>query len=100
MRKIKLEVDPGAAGNTLPLRTYKPMYKTLPTKDIIEPTRTVKLVAYKGQEIHCLGSINPQHRLGGGGGKKEKKLRVGPSSMSLMFHQHLLLVCQHARKLD
>ena len=30
MRKIKLKVDTGAAGNTLPLRTYKQMYKTLP----------------------------------------------------------------------
>ncbi len=30
MRKIKLKVDTGAAGNTLPLRTCKQMYKTLP----------------------------------------------------------------------
>ena len=30
MRNIKLKVDTGAAGNTLPLRTYKQMYKTLP----------------------------------------------------------------------
>ena len=31
--------------------------------------------------------------------KKEKKKKTSqrPSSMSLMFHQHLLLVCQHAR---
>ena len=68
MRKIKLKVDTGAAGNTLPLRTYKQMYKTLPLrtykqmyktlppKDILEPTRNVKLVAYSGQEIPCLGS--------------------------------------------
>ena len=30
MRKITLKVDSGAEGNTLPLRTYKQMYKTLP----------------------------------------------------------------------
>ena len=93
MRKIKLKVDTGAAGNTLPLRTYKQMYKTFPPKDILEPTRNVKLVAYNGQEIPCLGSTNLQLRFG-------KKPSRRPSSMSLMFHQHLLLVCQHARKLD
>ena len=32
IRKIRLKVDTGAAGNTLPLRTYKQMYKTLPPK--------------------------------------------------------------------
>ena len=64
MRKIKLKVDTGAAGNTLPLRTYKQMYKTLPPKHILEPTSNVKLVAYNGQEIPCLGSINLQLRFG------------------------------------
>ena len=93
IRKIKLKVDTGAAGNTLPLRTYKQMYKTLPPKDIIEPTKNVRLVAYNGQEIPCLGSINLQLRFG-------EKPSQRPSSMSLMFHQHLSLVCQHARKLD
>ena len=64
IRKIKLKVDTGAAGNTLPLRTYKQMYKTLPPKDILEPTKNVRLVAYNGQEIPCLGSINLQLRFG------------------------------------
>ena len=92
MRKIKLKVDTGAAGNTLPLRTYKQMYKPPPPpppppkkkkkrkkkkkkkkeekkkkkkkKDILEPTRNVKLVACNGQEIPCLGSINLQLRFG------------------------------------
>ena len=40
------------------------MYKTLPPKDVLEPTRNVKLVAYNGQEIPCLGSINLQLRFG------------------------------------
>ena len=68
MRKIKLKVDTGAAGNTLPFRTYKQMYKTLPQKDILEPTRNVKLVAY-----NCLGSINLQLRFGRRKRKKKKK---------------------------
>ena len=97
MRKIKLKVDTGAAGNTLPLRTYKQMYKTLSPKDILEPTRNIKLVAYNCQEIPCLGSINLQLRFGK---KRKEKASRRPSSMSLMFHQHLLLVCQHAGKLD
>ena len=73
IRKIKLKVDTGAAGNTLPLRTYKQMYKTLPPKDILEPTRNVKLVAYNGQEIHCLEYINLQLRFG----RRKKKLHEG-----------------------
>ena len=104
IRKIQLKVDTGAAGITLPLRTYKQMYKTLPLRtykqmyktlplrtykqmyktrplrtykqmyktrppppppqDNLEPTRNVKLVAYNGQEIPCLGSINLQLRFG------------------------------------
>ena len=79
--------------NTLPLRTYKQMYKTLPPKDILEPTRNVKLVAYNGQEIPCLGSINLQLRFGGERKNFTKaKFYVVPSA--------LLLVCRHARKLD
>ena len=59
IRKIKLKVDTGAAGNTLLLRIYKQiykqMYKTLPPKDILEPTRNVKLVAYKRQRCSRVG---------------------------------------------
>ena len=39
-----------------------------PSKKILEYTRNVKLVAYNGQEIPCLGSINLQLRFG----KKKK----------------------------
>ena len=67
MRKIKLKVD---TGEHTPLRIYKQMYKTLPPKDILEPTRNFKLVAYNGQEIPCLGSINLQLRFGK---RKEKE---------------------------
>ena len=94
MRKIKLKVDTGAAGNTLPLRTYKQMYKTLPPKDILEPSRNIKLVAYYGQEIPCLGSINLQLRFG----KKNQKFFT--KARFYVVDQHLLLVSQHARKLD
>ena len=38
--------------------------KTLPPKDILESTRNVKLVAYNGQEIPSLGSINLQLQFG------------------------------------
>ena len=36
-----------AAGTTLPLRTYKQMFKTIRPKDILDPTKNIKLVAYK-----------------------------------------------------
>ena len=47
MRKIKLKVDTGAAGNTLPLRTYKQMYKTLPLRTYKQMYKTLPLRTYK-----------------------------------------------------
>ena len=43
IRKIKLKVDTGAAGNTLPLRTYKQMYKTLPLRTYKQMYKTLPL---------------------------------------------------------
>ena len=39
---LTLKVDTGAAGNTLPLRTYKQMFGDIPPKQILSST-TVKL---------------------------------------------------------
>lgn len=58
---IKLKVDTGAQGNTLPLRIFRRMYPEklddagLPKK--IDKEAGVKLTAYNGSRIPCLGSV-------------------------------------------
>ena len=56
--KLKLKIDTGAGGNTLPLRTFKQMFKDKPVKAIAQPEPTMKLTSYTGNEITCLGSVN------------------------------------------
>ena len=51
--KLRLKVDTGASGNTLPLRTVKQMYNDK-WRGIIQPT-TTKLKAYNEINIPCLG---------------------------------------------
>ena len=55
--RLRLKVDTGAGGNTLPLRTYQQMFKTQPSSIILQPEPTMKLTSYSGDEIPCLGSI-------------------------------------------
>ena len=59
--KIRLKIDTGAAGNTLPLRTIKQMYGH-DYNQMITPDRSVRLTAYNGQDIKCLGTITLQIR--------------------------------------
>ena len=59
--KIRLKIDTGAAGNTLPLRTIKQMYGEK-YRQMINPDRSVRLTAYNGQDIKCLGTIMLQIR--------------------------------------
>lgn len=54
--RIKLKVDTGASGNTLPLRTIKQIYAEGWT-DIVQQT-TAKLTAYNGSTIPCLGEVD------------------------------------------
>ena len=53
---LKLKVDTGACGNTLPLRTYKQMYPR--GGQPLTPAPHLKLTAYNGGEIPCMGSIS------------------------------------------
>jgi transposase InsO family protein len=56
--KLKLKVDTGASGNTLPLRTLKLMYEDEKKRiDVLHPT-TAQLTAYNGTAIKCLGCID------------------------------------------
>ena len=55
---LRLKVDTGSGGNTLPLRTYKQMFGTIPTQNILTPEPHVKRTSYSGHPIVCCGSIN------------------------------------------
>ncbi len=56
VKRLKLKVDTGASANTLPLRTVRQMYGDNWSS---QTRRTnVRLTAYNGSEIKCLGSIS------------------------------------------
>lgn len=58
-RKLKLKVDTGASGNTLPIKTFKQIYGSRKASKILKPVKT-RLTAYNGQEIKCRGAITLQ----------------------------------------
>lgn len=53
--RLKLKLDTGASGNTIPCREYKKMFPMDPEFQDIKPLNGVKLTAYNGQEILCHG---------------------------------------------
>ena len=53
---LKLKVDTGASGNTLPVRIAKQMYGEI-WQSKIEPVPNVKLTADNGGEIECCGVL-------------------------------------------
>ncbi len=55
---LRIKVDTGAGGNTLPLRTYQQMFGSIPTSQILTPEPSTTLTSYSGHRIKCLGSIN------------------------------------------
>ncbi|XP_038046793.1 uncharacterized protein K02A2.6-like [Patiria miniata] len=54
--RLKVKIDTGAGGNTLPLRTIRQMYGDT-WRSQVKPV-TTKLTAYNGTPIPCLGSID------------------------------------------
>ena len=44
-------------GNTLPLRTFKQMFGSIPPGHILHREPSVKLYSYTGDNIKCLGSF-------------------------------------------
>ncbi len=59
---LKMKIDTGASGNTLPLRTIQQMYGTK-WRDQVRPT-TDRLYAYNDTRIKCYGTITLQCRHG------------------------------------
>lgn len=54
--RIQIKIDTGAAGNTLPVRTYKQMFDN-PTNELLQLEPNVKLTSYSDTKIPCIGSI-------------------------------------------
>ena len=65
---LRLKIDSGASGNTLPMRTFRQMYgDKADTCNLLEPADGIKLTAYNGEEIRCLGTLDMkcQHKSSG-----------------------------------
>ena len=56
--RLRLKVDSGSGGITLPLRTYEQMFGTIPTQNIQTHKPHTKLTSYSGHPIACCGSFN------------------------------------------
>ncbi len=57
---LRLKVDTGSGGNTLPFRTYRQMFGNIPIKNVLTLEPNTKLTSYSGHPIPCCGSINIQ----------------------------------------
>ena len=56
---LRLKIDSGASGNTLPIRTFQQMYGTAESAfNILKPATHTKLTSYSGDTILCRGTIN------------------------------------------
>lgn len=55
--KLRLKIDTGAQGNTLPIRTYRQIYGDTPVRDVLTPAPHTRLTQYNGQAIKCLGTL-------------------------------------------
>ena len=52
---LRVKIDTGANGNTLPLRIFQKMYSENQKQKVLKPNKGLKLVSYNGSEIKCLG---------------------------------------------
>ena len=90
---LRLKIDTGASGNTLPLRTFQQMYGSkADTNNLLRPA-DVKLTAYNGEEIHCLGRIDIKCQYKASGWRKFYVVDVpGPAVVGLPTCENLKLV--------
>ena len=54
---LQIKVDTGSGGNALPLRTFKHLFGSLPSEQILQREPNIKLSSYTDDNIKCLGSI-------------------------------------------
>lgn len=54
---LRIKVDTGSGGNTLPLRTYRQMFGDTPFSEVLRSDPDVRLTSYSGDPIKCFGSL-------------------------------------------
>lgn len=53
---LKMKIDSGANGNTLPMRIFEKLYPSQTNRrNVLKTEASTKLTAYNGQEIPCMG---------------------------------------------
>ena len=55
---LKVKIDTGSGGNTLPLRTYRQMFGHTPFDSLLTPEPSTRLTSYTNTNIKCFGSLN------------------------------------------
>lgn len=60
--QLKIKIDTGSGGNTLPLRTYQQMFGNTPLSNVLQVDPDVRLTSYSGDPIPCLGSLTLEIR--------------------------------------
>ena len=98
---LKLKIDTGAGANTLPLRTLKQMYSEQWMSHISDAR--VRLTAYNGTDIPCLGTISIACRYKGSQWSSERFYVVdvpGPAIMGLKTCEALRVVTIHTCEVE
>jgi hypothetical protein len=54
---LKMKIDTGASGNTLPMRIMQQLYHTEEEMDAVMKQENIKLTAYNGQDIKYCGTV-------------------------------------------
>ena len=103
-RLLKMKVDTGAMGNTIPLRIFRHMMPEKigkdgkPIKKEVIAAKNTTLVAYNNTKIECFGSINIPSKYGEVGWAEHKFYIVdvpGPAVCGLPMAEALGLVTVH-----
>ena len=93
---LRLKIDSGASGNTLPMRTFHQIYgDKADTRNLLEPSNGIKLTAYNGEEIRCLGTLDMKCQHESSGWKTTRFYVVdmpGPAVVGLPTSERLDLV--------
>lgn len=97
---LRLKIDTGASGNTLPLRTFRQMYGDSPEQlKLLRSAKHVNLTAYGGSKIPCLGYLVINTRFSDSGWIPSIFYVVdvpGPAIVGLRTSTDLKLVTIHA----
>ncbi|KAK7108980.1 hypothetical protein V1264_013102 [Littorina saxatilis] len=104
IHNLNLKVDTGAQGNTLPLRTFRQMFPDhlredeMPTSEIADKAKSVRLTAYNGTTIPCHGIFSFPCKFRNSSWKEAQFHIVdvtGPAVMGLPTCEQLKVVTLH-----